>query len=111
MVMLQSLLLHSPLRILGTHAHMPSVSFKPPGLGRELRSTTWESSNIAITLTADSHGGDFLLSVSLSLCLSGECTHPIAKTSPKKEEKKEFRMSVKLMNIYHYTLVTNYLSL
>ena len=26
--------------------------FKPPGLGLEPRSTTWESSNIAITLTA-----------------------------------------------------------
>ena len=48
----QSLLLHSPLRILGTHAHTPSVSFKPPGLGREPQSTTWESSNVAITLTA-----------------------------------------------------------
>ena len=52
MVTLQSLLLHSPLRILGTHAHVPGVSFKPPGLGHELWSTTWESSDIAITLTA-----------------------------------------------------------
>ena len=52
MVTPQSLLLHSPLGILGTHAHAPGVSFKPPGLGREPRLTTWESSVIAITLTA-----------------------------------------------------------
>ena len=52
MVMLQSLLLHSPLGILGTHAHAPGVSFKPPGPGLELQSTTWESSDIAITLSA-----------------------------------------------------------
>ena len=45
-------LLHSPLGILGTHAHVPGVSFKPPGPGCEPRSTTWESSNIAIMLTA-----------------------------------------------------------
>ena len=51
MVMSQSLL-HSPLGILGTHAHVPGVSFKPQGMGREPRSTMWESSNIAITLTA-----------------------------------------------------------
>ena len=50
----QSLLLHSPLGILGTHTHVPGMSFKPPGPGRELWSTTWESSDIAITLTADS---------------------------------------------------------
>ena len=49
---LQSLLLHSPLGILGTHAHAPSVSFKPLGLGHEPRLTTWEASDIAITLTA-----------------------------------------------------------
>ena len=42
----------SILRILGTHAHSPDVSFKPPGPGREPQSTTWESSDIAITLTA-----------------------------------------------------------
>ena len=46
----QSLLLHSPLEILGTHAHTPGVDFKPPGLGRKPRST----SDIAITLTAGS---------------------------------------------------------
>ena len=45
-------LLHSPLRILGMHTHMPGVSFKPPGLGLKLWSTTWESSDIAITPTA-----------------------------------------------------------
>ena len=45
-------LLRSPLRILGTHEYMPSVSFKPPGSGRKLRSTAWESSDIAIVLTA-----------------------------------------------------------
>ena len=50
----QSLLLHSPLGILGTHAHAPGMSFKPPGPGRELRLTTWESSDIDITLTAGS---------------------------------------------------------
>ena len=54
MAMLQSLLLRSPLRILGTHAHVPGVSFKPPGPGLELRSITWESSDIAIMLTAGS---------------------------------------------------------
>ena len=54
MVTPQSLLLHSPLGILGTLAHAPGVSFKPPGPGREPRSTTWESSNIAITQTAGS---------------------------------------------------------
>ena len=54
MATLQSLLLHSPLGILGTHAHTPGVSFKPPGPGREARSTTWESSDIAIMLTAGS---------------------------------------------------------
>ena len=32
MATLQSLL-HSPLRILGMYAHMPGMSFKPPGLG------------------------------------------------------------------------------
>ena len=50
----QSLLLHPPLGILGMHAHAPGVSFKPPGPGHEPRSTTWESSDIAITLTAGS---------------------------------------------------------
>ena len=53
MVTLQSLLLHSPLEILGTHAHVPGVSFKPPGPRHAPRSTTWESSDIAIMLTAD----------------------------------------------------------
>ena len=48
----QSLLLQSPLGILSTHAHAPSVSFKPPGPGRGLQSTTWESSDIAFMLTA-----------------------------------------------------------
>ena len=52
MATLQSFLLHSPFRILGPHAHVPGVSFKPPGPGREPRLTTWESNNIAITLTA-----------------------------------------------------------
>ena len=52
MATLQSLLLHSPLGILGTHAHVPGMSFKPLGPGREPWSTTWESSDIAITLTA-----------------------------------------------------------
>ena len=56
MVTPQSLLLHSPLGILGTLAHALGVSFKPPGLGREPWSTTWESSDIAITLTAGSQG-------------------------------------------------------
>ena len=31
--------------------------FKPPGPGREPRSTTWESSNTAITLTAGPQKG------------------------------------------------------
>ena len=61
MVTPQSLLLHSPLGILGTHAHAPGVSFKPPGPGRELPSTIWESSDIAITLTAGPFQRDFLL--------------------------------------------------
>ena len=56
----QSLLLHSPLGILGTHAHVPSMSFKPPGLGREPRSTTRESSDIAIMLTAGPNSLTFL---------------------------------------------------
>ena len=55
MAMPQSLLLHSPLGILGTHAHAHDVSFKHPGPGRRPRSTTWESSDMAITLTAGSH--------------------------------------------------------
>ena len=46
----QSLLLHSPLGILGMHARVPGVSFKPPGLVHEPWSR--ESSDIAITLTA-----------------------------------------------------------
>ena len=54
MAILQSLLLHSPLRILSTHAQAPSVSFKSLGPGREPRSTTWESSDIVIMLTAGS---------------------------------------------------------
>ena len=54
MVTPQSLLLHSPLEILGMHAHAPGVSFKPLGPGREPWSAMWESSNIAITLTAGS---------------------------------------------------------
>ena len=37
-----------------THTHTWH-EFKPPGPGRELWSTTWESSDIAITLTAGSH--------------------------------------------------------
>ena len=49
----------SPLGILGTHAHAPSVRFKPPGLGHEPRSTTWESSDIAITPTAGSQEEQF----------------------------------------------------
>ena len=53
LTMLQSLLLHSPLGILGTNADVPGMSFKPPGLGLELQLTTWESSNIAILPTAD----------------------------------------------------------
>ena len=63
MVTPQSLLLHSPLRILGTHTHAPSVSFKPPGPGRKPRSTTWESRDIAITLTAGSLNSYFCVSV------------------------------------------------
>ena len=35
------------------HAHAPGVSFKPPGPGREPRSTTWDSSDIATTLIAE----------------------------------------------------------
>ena len=54
MVTPQSLLLHSPPGILGTHAHAPGVSFKPLGPGREPRSTTWEFSDINITLTTGS---------------------------------------------------------
>ena len=52
MATLQSLLLHSPLGILSTHAHVPGVSFEPPGPGLKSQSTTWESSDIAIMLTA-----------------------------------------------------------
>ena len=51
----QSLLLHSPLRILGTHTHTHTRAqreFKPPGPGLELQSTTWQSSDIAIIPTA-----------------------------------------------------------
>ena len=55
MVTLQSLLLHSPLGVLGTHAHVPGVSFKPPSPGREPQTAMWQSSDIAITLTAGSH--------------------------------------------------------
>ena len=46
----------SPLGILGTHVHMPGVSFKPPGPGHEPQSTTWESNDTAITLTAGPKG-------------------------------------------------------
>ena len=42
----QSLLLHSPLGILGMHAHILSVSFKPPGPGLKLQSATWKSSTL-----------------------------------------------------------------
>ena len=52
MVTPQSLLLHSSLGFLGTHAHAPGVSFKPSGPGRKPWLTTWESSDIAIMVTA-----------------------------------------------------------
>ena len=52
MAMPQSLLLHSPLGILGMHAHAPGVSFKPPGPGCKPQLTTWEFSDIAIMLIA-----------------------------------------------------------
>ena len=35
--------------------------FRPPSLGLELQSTTWESSDIAIMLTAGPYFRDFLL--------------------------------------------------
>ena len=50
----QSLLLHSPLRILGTHMRL--ACFKSP-------STMWESSDIAITLTAGSLNSYFCVTV------------------------------------------------
>ena len=59
MATLQSLLLHSPLGILGMHAHTPDMSSKPPGPGLKPQSTTWESSDIAITLTAGPSFRDF----------------------------------------------------
>ena len=62
-------LLHSPLRILGTHAHMPGVSSKPPGPGREPRSTMWESSDIAITLTAGSPSSSFFFFLESFFCV------------------------------------------
>ena len=49
---LQSLLLHSPLGILGTHTHVPLVSFKSPDQELEPQSTTWESSDITILPSA-----------------------------------------------------------
>ena len=49
MTMPQSLLLHSPLRILGTHAHASSVNFKLLGLV----STTCKSSEVTIMASAD----------------------------------------------------------
>ena len=63
MVTPQSLLLHSLLGILGTHAHAPGVSFKPPGPGCEPQSTTWESSDIAIMLTAGSQAGALIVAI------------------------------------------------
>ena len=52
MAMPQPLLLHSPIGILGTHAHAPSMSFKPPDPGLEPQLTMWESSDITIMPSA-----------------------------------------------------------
>ena len=48
----QSLLLHSPLGILGMHATTPDMGFKPLGPGLEQWSTMWESRDVTITAPA-----------------------------------------------------------
>ena len=59
MAMSQSLLFCSPLKILGTHAHVPGMSLCHQDPGLELRSTTWESRDIAIMPSAGPRSHDF----------------------------------------------------
>ena len=56
------------------------MSFKPPGPGRKPRSTTWESSDIAIMLTAGSHDSYILkdiMQLIIYITMEGQWSLPI----------------------------------